>query len=54
MKKGGGRGVNQAEGRLCKGPGVGRSLVYLRLGRSQLTRGEVSKGEEEKVGCAGL
>ena len=54
VKKGGGRGENQAEGRMCKGPGVGRSLVYLRLGRSQLTRGVVRKGEEQKVGCAGL
>ena len=28
--------------------------MCLRLGRSQLTRGVVSEGEEEKVGCAGL
>lgn len=33
---------------------MGRTLLYLRLGRSQLASGVVSKGEEEKVGCAGL
>lgn len=54
MKKGGSGGANQAEGRMCTGPGVERPLVYLRLGRSQLAKGVVSKGEKEKVGCAGL
>ena len=54
MKKGGSGGANQAEGRMCTGPGVERPLVYLRLGRSQLAKGVVSKGEKEKLAVQAL
>lgn len=54
LKKRGGGSVNQAERRTCKGPGVGRILECLRLGRNQLGRGVMSQGEEEKGNLQGL